>query len=653
MSEELPEGWTMCKVSELLADVSSGFACGTHNQDRTGIGHLRPMNVSEKGEIDLSVLKSIPLDKLKRVVGLGDILFNNTNSPRLVGKTSWINSSEADGLGFSNHMTRLRAHSGILPGFLARQLHLRWQNGCFRSLCNNHVNQASLQPAVFDEIEVGLPPTDEQKRILSELEPALAKIDEAEEALERVRGNLERYRASVLKAACEGRLVPTEAELAREEGRDFEHASDLLKRILVARRQAWEKAQLEAYEKKGKKPPKNWKERYKEPQEPDVEGLPDLPEGWCWTSVEQLTQGGRPCAYGILQPGPDVVDGVPMVRIGDIREGRVHVNAIKKVAPEVAAEFPRTRLSGGEVAISLVGAIGRTAVIPECLKGGNTARAVGIIPVAPKCESKWIDFWLRSPAHNYALAHEAKEVARKTLNLESVRAFPIALPPRAEQIRAGVEIERLDSLVDEIEAVTLSRIKHCHALLETDGGRAGVVLPDNVLFEGGGGESLRRQLLKSCEVHTLLRLPTGIFYKPGVKANVLFFDKKPGSAKVQTRKLWVYDLRTNKHFTLKQKPITLADFDEFLGCYRPGSRHRRKATWSPDNPEGRWRCYDWAELEKRDKLDLDLSWLKDESIDDGSDLPEPDELAEDMIRDLQNALELLTEVSQVVTKRPS
>jgi type I restriction enzyme M protein len=195
-------------------------------------------------------------------------------------------------------------------------------------------------------------------------------------------------------------------------------------------------------------------------------------------------------------------------------------------------------------------------------------------------------------------------------------------------------------------------VQHIHTLLKTDGGRAGVVLPDNVLFEGGGGETLRRHLLKSCDVHTLLRLPTGIFYKPGVKANVLFFDKKPGSAKVQTKKLWVYDLRTNLHFTLKQKPITLADFDEFLACYRPGALHKRKPTWSKDNPDGRWRSYDWAELEKRDKLDLDLTWLKDESIEDGSNLPEPDELADEMIQDLQNALELLTEVAQVVTKRP-
>jgi type I restriction enzyme M protein len=111
-------------------------------------------------------------------------------------------------------------------------------------------------------------------------------------------------------------------------------------------------------------------------------------------------------------------------------------------------------------------------------------------------------------------------------------------------------------------------------------------------------------------------------------------------------------LRTNKHFTLKQKPITPDDFEDFLKCYKAGARHRRKATWSEDNPEGRWRCFKWKDLENRDKLDLDLTWLKDEWIEDGSNLPEPDELAEEMIQDLQNALELLGEVAQVVTKHP-
>ena len=183
----------------------------------------------------------------------------------------------------------------------------------------------------------------------------------------------------------------------------------------------------------------------------------------------------------------------------------------------------------------------------------------------------------------------------------------------------------------------LNFVQHIYTLLKIDG-RAGVVVPDNVLFEGGAGEKVRRNLLQKCRVHTLLRLPTGIWYSPGVKANVIFFEKKEGRAKAWTDKLWVYDLRTNQHFTLKQKPIQRSDFDEFVDCYKPGAEQRRKATWSESNPDGRWRCYTYDELLKRDKLSLDLFWIKDKNLTDTDSLPEPDVLAAEIAEDLEEAL---------------
>ena len=138
-------------------------------------------------------------------------------------------------------------------------------------------------------------------------------------------------------------------------------------------------------------------------------------------------------------------------------------------------------------------------------------------------------------------------------------------------------------------------------------------MPDNVLFEGGAGETVRRKLLHECDVHTLLRLPTGIFYAQGVKANVLFFDRKPASETPWTKTLWIYDLRTNKHFTLKTNPLKRADLDEFVACYNADNRHERSATWSEAKPEGRWRSYAYDELVERDKVSLDIFWLRDES----------------------------------------
>ena len=189
----------------------------------------------------------------------------------------------------------------------------------------------------------------------------------------------------------------------------------------------------------------------------------------------------------------------------------------------------------------------------------------------------------------------------------------------------------------------LNFVQHVKSLLKIHG-RAAVVVPDNVLFEGGAGETVRRKLLHECDVHTLLRLPTGIFYAQGVKANVLFFDRKPGSEKPWTKKLWVYDHRTNRHYTLKTKRMTRADLDEFVGCYKPGGRQRRKATYSEKAPEGRWRAYGYDELIARDKVSLDLFWLRDESLEDSANLPEPHVLAEEIADDLRAALEQIEEV---------
>lgn len=196
----------------------------------------------------------------------------------------------------------------------------------------------------------------------------------------------------------------------------------------------------------------------------------------------------------------------------------------------------------------------------------------------------------------------------------------------------------------------LNFVQHIYSLLKIDG-RAAVVLPDNVLFEGGAGEKVRRNLLQKCKVHTLLRLPTGIWYSPGVKANVLFFDKKEGRAKAWTDKLWVYDLRTNMHFTLKQSPIQRKDFDDFVECYKPGKVHKRKETWSEKNSEGRWRSYDYEELTKRDKLSLDLFWIKDTSLTDTDSLPAPNIIAQEIMDDLESALELFTKISARLSKK--
>ena len=164
------------------------------------------------------------------------------------------------------------------------------------------------------------------------------------------------------------------------------------------------------------------------------------------------------------------------------------------------------------------------------------------------------------------------------------------------------------------------------------------MVPDNVLFEGGAGETVRRRLLAECDVHTLLRLPTGIFYAQGVKANVLFFDRKPAAETPRTKELWIYDLRTNRRFTLKANPLACADLDDFVTCYNPENRLQREES-------ERFRRFAYDELVKRDKANLDIFWLRDESMEDTATLPPPDVIADEILEDLRAALEQLEEIA--------
>lgn len=185
----------------------------------------------------------------------------------------------------------------------------------------------------------------------------------------------------------------------------------------------------------------------------------------------------------------------------------------------------------------------------------------------------------------------------------------------------------------------LNFVQHIRTMLKSTG-RAAVVVPDNVLFEGGAGETVRKKLLETTELHTILRLPTGIFYANGVKANVLFFDNRAASKEPWTKEVWIYDYRTNIHHTLKKKPLRFKDLQEFIACYYPANRHKRAETWNEQgNPEGRWRKFSYEQIVARDKTSLDIFWLKDKSLADLDNLPEPDMLAGEIIENLEAGLD--------------
>ncbi|RPI19823.1 MAG: SAM-dependent DNA methyltransferase [Ignavibacteriae bacterium] len=182
----------------------------------------------------------------------------------------------------------------------------------------------------------------------------------------------------------------------------------------------------------------------------------------------------------------------------------------------------------------------------------------------------------------------------------------------------------------------LNFVQHIRTMLKVDG-KAAVVVPDNVLFEGGAGETLRKRLLENTDLHTILRLPTGVFYAQGVKANVIFFDNRPASKDPWTKEIWYYDLRTNKHFTLKTNPLKYDDLKEFINCFNPDNRFKRKES-------ERFKKFTYDEIIARDKTSLDIFWLKDESLGDLENLPDPDIIALEIIENLEAGLNNFKEI---------
>lgn len=204
--------------------------------------------------------------------------------------------------------------------------------------------------------------------------------------------------------------------------------------------------------------------------------------------------------------------------------------------------------------------------------------------------------------------------------------------------KESISYEREDFWATGTSNKQINFVQHIRSLLK-ENGRAAVVVPDNVLFEGGAGETVRRKLLETCDLHTILRLPTDIFYAQGVKANVIFFDHKPASEDPWTKDVWIYDLRTNRHFTMKQNPLKYDHLEDFVRCYNPDNRFQREET-------ERFKKYTYEEILKRGKVNLDIRWLKDDSIEDPDNLPSPKELAQEIYQDLQSAMESIKNICE-------
>jgi type I restriction enzyme S subunit len=460
--DAIPASWATGIVNDVLVAIQPGFASGKHNQHGDGIPHLRPMNIDRDGRIDLREVKYVARNHALRLAP-GDVLFNNTNSPALVGKTGCITTAED--WAFSNHMTRLRLQSGIDSRFIACQLHYLWTRGYFRHRCVNHVNQASISTKLLAEtVPLVIPPSAEQSRIVAKLDELFSDLDAGVAALERARANLKRYRAAVLKAAVEGRLT----EQWRAEHPVTEPASQLLARILAERRRKWEADQRAKYAAAGKTPPKNWQAKYADPPPPEMTELSELPRGWWWTTIDQLCF----VDVGFAFKSSEYVDeGIRLLRGENIEPGSLRWIDVRC--------WERTKLKGFEHLLveeeDIILAMDR----PLISSGLKLARVkssdlpcllVQRVARLRMLEKKATSFLYTSMQTEDFLRHLLRGQTGTQLphiSGSGIASFATPLPPLEEQIAIAEEIDRRLSVIDAAEAQIESNLQRAARLRQS------------------------------------------------------------------------------------------------------------------------------------------------------------------------------------------
>jgi type I restriction enzyme, S subunit len=462
----LPTSWVWAPLGLLTSVISRGRAPSYVSSGGVSVLNQRCVRWDK---IDFGYAKQTSESSFHKypdqlVVQDGDILWNSTGSGTIGRATIYRHSEAVNGpVLIDTHISIVRC-THCLPEYVSRFLSTLHVQKIISDLNVGSTNQLELPRAVIAELKIPLPPLPEQRRIVARIDELFAEITEGDAALRRARQGLATWRRALLKAAVTGELTRD----WRETNRPTETGAELLARLLSKRRETWERREFARLSARRKElGGDRWKTRYPEPVGPEIADAIELPDAWAWASVDQLTCGDRTLAYGVLQPGPDIRGGVPLVRVGDINNGRVTRSNLKCISPVIAKEYSRTQLSGGELLMTLVGAIGRTAVAPPELAGANTARAVGMVPLSDLVNADWVELWFRSPAKQIEMVGKAHEVARKTLNLEDVRRAGVAIPPRLEQDRIVVIVTDLLATFDLEETAFELALREARALRQS------------------------------------------------------------------------------------------------------------------------------------------------------------------------------------------
>jgi len=457
---KLPNKWEIVPFGKITNNIQTGFACGRHNTDGNGITHLRPMNITRTGNLDLVNTRFVDPNENSLRLEQGDVLFNNTNSPALVGKTTLIDSN--DELAFSNHMTRIRVPDNVIKSFVSKQLHFCQQRGYFLNQCKKHVNQASISRTFLNKcLPFFLPPTKEQKRIADKIEALQTKSNKAKKALETAKPLLDKLRQSILAAAFRGDLTAD----WRKKNPDVEPASILLERIRVECRKRWEETELAKVKARGKEPKNDkWKARYKEPDPVDISVLPELPEGWCWATIDEIAYVGTGATPNRSNTTYWNNGTIPWVTSGALNDNSVD-EPTEYVTENALKETNLTVYPPGTLLLAMYGEGKTRGKCSQLSISATTNQAIAAITIEKNGQelAKLLKYFL-------VLNYEKTRIAatggvQPNLNLSIVRKISFPLVPIKEQKVLNDKIEA--SLVKtESVSTILSQLSNQLSILD-------------------------------------------------------------------------------------------------------------------------------------------------------------------------------------------
>lgn len=433
--KSLPDGWATAPVGDIVGLIN-GRAFKPTDWKQEGLPIVRIQNLNDSSAPFNYYPGNLPE---KFLIGDGDLLFAWSGTPGTSfgahiwqGGKAWLNQ----------HIFKVVFDDRSLnKSFLRYAINQNLNN--YISAAHGGAGLAHITKGRFEASELLLPPLPEQHRIVAEIEKQFTRLEAGIAALRRAQANLKRYRAAVLKAACKGRLVPTEAELARKERRPYEPAEKLLERILVERRTKW-----------------TGKGKYKEPITPDTTGLPELTEGWCWATADQ-------CAARITDGEhitPERSDsGIYFVSARNVLDGRLSLDDVDHVPPHVFEQITkRLVVEPGDVLLSCSGTVGRSCVVPADLVIA-LVRSVAILKPVMKT-GKFLSFALRSPVLQLQIDRKKTQTAQANIFQGKIKTLVFPLPPLPEQERIVAEVERRVSVVDELAMMIAANLKRAERL---------------------------------------------------------------------------------------------------------------------------------------------------------------------------------------------